>query len=606
MPVNQREIGKRFIVTAFGFFIAAGILALLMRVQLAHPRLEFLSPDLYNQFFTMHGVTMMFLFAIPVMEGMAIYLAPLMIGTRDMALPRLNAFGYYVFLLGGLLLYAGFAVGLAPDVGWFAYPPLAGAEYSPTLRADFYATLIAFIEVAALVAAVELVVTIFKQRAPGMSLNRMPLFVWAILVTAFMIVFAMPAVMVASMMLALDRTVGTHFFAASGAGGPVLWQHLFWFFGHPEVYIIFIPALGMVSSIVGTFARRPLFGYTALVLSLIATGFLGFGLWVHHMFTVGLPQLAMSFFTGASLLIAIPSGVQIFCWIATLWMGKPVIRTPLLFVLGFFFIFTLGGLTGVMVASVPFDQQAHDTFFLVAHFHYVLIGGSVFPLMGGLYFWWPKFTGRMMSEKMGVASFALLFIGFNVTFFPMHELGLIGMPRRVYTYVEGMGWDNLNFIATVGAAVLTLGFAVTLINAIWSWFRGREAGPNPWNGDSLEWATASPPPVYNFRHPPVVRGRWPMWENPQPEDRVTGLRPDRREVLITTVLDARPQGIAVLPGPSIWPFLLALAVCVAFGGFMIHPAFFLVGFFAAFAIVVAWHWPGEEERLPPWKERTRE
>ena len=603
LPVNQTVIGKRFIYTAIAFFLVGGIEAIFMRLQLMRPENQLLGPDLYNQVFTMHGVTMMFLFAIPVMEGLGTFLVPLMIGTRDMAFPRLNAFGYYVYLMGGLLLYAAFLVGLAPDVGWFAYPPLSGPKYSPTLRADVYATLITFIEISALVAAVELVVTIFKQRSPGMTLNRMPLFVWAILVMAFMIIFAMPAVMVGSMMLALDRSVGTHFFAASGSGGPVLWQHLFWFFGHPEVYIIFIPALGIVSSIIATFSRRRIFGYTALVLSLVATGFLGFGLWVHHMFTVGLPQLGLSFFTAASVLIAIPSGVQVFCWIATLWMGRPMWKSPLLFIMGFFFIFVIGGLTGVMVASTPFDQQVHDTFFVVAHFHYVLIGGAVFPLLGGLYYWWPKFTGRLMSEVAGKVSFWLVFVGFNVTFFPMHQLGLQGMPRRVYTYVPGLGWEGLNLLATMGALVLAAGFAVSLGNAIWSLSRGKEAGDNPWDADTLEWSTTSPPAAYNFRHPPVVRGRWPLWDGPV-EARVAGINSLRREILVTRLLDAEPQALAVLPGPSIWPFVLACVVCIAFGGFMFHPVFFLIGFFLAFLVIVAWHWPGEEERLPPWREEN--
>jgi cytochrome c oxidase subunit I+III len=604
-PVNQTVIGRRFVYTAFLFMMLAGIQAVFIRLQLAKPENNFIGPDLYNQIFTMHGITMMFLFAIPVMEGLGTFIIPLMIGTRDMAFPRLNSFGYYVYALGGLLLYVGFLFGLAPDVGWFAYPPLSGPEFSPTLRADFYATLITFIEISALVAAVELIVTIFKQRAPGMTLNRMPLFVWSILVMAVMIIFAMPAVMVGSMMLALDRSVGTHFFAPAEYGGPVMWQHLFWFFGHPEVYIIFIPALGIVSTIIATFSRRRLFGYTALVLSLIATGFIGFGLWVHHMFTVGLPQLGLSFFTAASVLIAIPSGVQIFCWIATLWMGRPIWKTPLWFVMGFFFIFVIGGLTGVMVASTPFDQQVHDTFFVVAHFHYVLIGGSVFPLLGGLYYWWPKFAGRLMSEFAGKISFWLLFIGFNVTFFPMHQLGLQGMPRRVYTYVEGMGWDGLNMLATVGAMVMTLGFAVTFGNAIWSLRRGQKASNNPWDADSLEWLTESPPAPYNFRHLPTVNSRYPLWDG-LPEAKVVGIPSTRREILVTRLLDAEPDARTVLPGPSWWPFLLALTVCVAFGGFMIHPSFFLIGFVLAFLVVAAWQWPRVEERRPPWKEHEQQ
>ncbi len=604
--VNHTNIGRRYVITAFIFFLLAGVLGLLMRTQLMQPEMKLLSPDLYNQIFTMHGITMMFLFAVPVMEGMATYIVPLMIGTRDMSFPRLNAFGYYVYLLGGITLYVALMFGIAPDAGWFNYPPLASQEYSPGMRVDIYAMLITFIEIAALVAAVELVVTIFKQRAPGMSLNRMPLFVWSILVTAFMIIFAMPVVMVASMFLAFDRNVGTHFYEAlSPAGqGPLLWQHLFWFFGHPEVYIIFIPALGMISSIVTTFARRPVYGYTALVLSIVGTGFLGFALWVHHMYTTGLPQLGLSFFTAASALIAIPAGVQIFCWIATLWGGRPQFKTPLLFVLGFFFIFVLGGLTGVMIASVPFDAQVHDTYFIVAHFHYVLIGGAVFPLFGGLYYWFPKFSGRMLSETAGKWSFVLMFVGFNISFFPMHNLGLMGMPRRVYTYIEGLGWNDLNLMATIGAYVLGVGILISLINVIYSALYGRESGPNPWDADTLEWACTSPPPNYNFSPMPAVESLHPMWDMKERGERliVTGVRTDKRQVLTTTLMDARPHALSNLARPSFAPLLLTGAVGLGFIGFLFSINWLILSFFLAFFAIVYWNYPRHDERTPPWKK----
>jgi cytochrome c oxidase subunit I+III len=398
---DHKTIGRRFILTTFVFFLLGGILAVLMRVQLARPENTFVDPDLYNQLFSLHGTTMMFLFAVPVMEAMAIYLVPLAVGTREIAFPRLAAFNYWVFLFGGAMIYVAFVLNTGPENGWFSYVPLAGPEYSPGKRADFWAQMVTFTELSALGVAVQLIVTILKQRAPGMSLNRMPLMVWAILVTSVMTVFAMPAVMLASTFLIMDRLIGTHFYNPAEGGDALLWQHLFWFFGHPEVYIILVPALGFVSSIIATFARRPVFGYTANVLSLIAIGFLSFGLWVHHMFTTGLPQLGASFFTAASMLIAIPSGIQIFCWIATLWDGRLQFRTPLLFVLGFFFMFVLGGLTGVMTASVPLDAQVHDTYFVVAHFHYVLIGGAVFPLFGAIYYWFPKFSGRLLNERAG-------------------------------------------------------------------------------------------------------------------------------------------------------------------------------------------------------------
>src|SRR5437588_1251236 len=449
--VNHAHIGKRFIVTAFVFLVLGGIEAMIMRIQLARPESRLVGPDLYNQGFTMHGSTMMFLFAVPVMEAMGVYLVPLMVGTRNIAFPRLNAFSYWMFAAGGALLWIAFALDMGPDVGWFAYVPLSGPQYAAGKRADIWAQMITFTEVSALAVSVEIVVTVFKQRAPGMSLDRIPLFVWAMLVTAFLVIMAMPAIMVASTSLILDRLVGTHFYNPAEGGDVLLWQHLFWFFGHPEVYIIFLPAVGMVSTVITTFARRPVFGYLALVMALIATGILSFGLWVHHMFVTGLPRLGESFFTASSMAIAVPAGVQIFCWLATLWDGHPVFKTPLLFIIGFIVTFVIGGLTGVMAASVPFDTQIHDTYFVVAHFHYVLIGGAVFPLLGAIYYWLPKITGRMMSERLGIAVAALVFVGFNLTFFPMHILGFEGMPRRTFTYQHDMPWASLNLLASLSA-----------------------------------------------------------------------------------------------------------------------------------------------------------
>ncbi|HEX8180029.1 MAG TPA: cytochrome c oxidase subunit I [Pyrinomonadaceae bacterium] len=587
---EHKVIATRYIVTSFIFFLLGGIEAAVMRLQLARPESRVVGPDLYNQIFTVHGTTMMFLFAVPIMEGMALYLVPLMIGTRNVAFPRMNAYGYFTFLFGGLFLYGGFLLNVGPDTGWFSYVPLAGPAYSPGKRVDIWAQMITFTEIAALVGAVEIIVTVFKQRAVGMSLNRIPLFVWAQTITAFMIIFAMPAVMLASSFLASDRLIDTHFFNPAEGGDALLYQHVFWFFGHPEVYIIFIPALGFVSSIVVAFARRKIFGYTPLVLSLIATAFLGFGLWVHHMFATPLPQLGQSFFTGASMMIAIPSGIQIFCWLATLWGGKIRLKTPLLFVIGFIVIFVLGGLTGVMLASVPLDLQVHDTYFVVAHFHYVLIGGAVFPLFGAFYYWLPKMTGRMLSERAGRWNFWLMFIGFNLVFFPMHQLGLKGMTRRIYTYLPETGWGSLNLVASAGALIMTAGVAVFILNFLWARRRGEVAGDNPWHAEGLEWSTASPPADYNFVYLPTVQGRYALWEAQPDAPVVVGLKTDCREVLVTSVLDAEPGHIYQLPGPSIWPLMLAIATAVPFSFGIFTPKAFAVGAVLAFAAFFGWFW----------------
>jgi cytochrome c oxidase subunit I+III len=589
--IDHHIIGRRFIVTAFIWFALGGVLAALMRLQLARPDNTFLSNDLYNQIFTLHGVTMMFLFAVPVMEAVAIYLIPLMVGSRGLAFPRLTAYAYYMFLFGGIMIYAAFLLNMAPDTGWFTYVPLASPEFAPGKRVDIWAQLVNFTEISAIAVAIELVVTILKQRAPGMAIHRMPLYVWSMLVTAFMIIFAMPAVMVGSLYLALDRLVGTHLFNAAEGGDPLLWQHLFWFFGHPEVYIIFLPALGMISSILTAFCKRQVFGYTAMVLSQVATGFIAFGLWVHHMFATGLPQSGESYFTAASMMIAVPTGIQIFCWIATIWLGRPSFRPPLMFVLGFFGIFIAGGLSGLMVASVPLDLQLHDTFFVVAHLHYVLIGGSVFPLLGALYYWFPKLTGRMLNDKLGHVSFWLAFIGFNVVFFPMHRLGLIGMPRRVYTYLEETGWGPLNAVASFGVVILGLGLLVYFVNVLVSVRQGAPAPADPWNGGTLEWATSSPPPHYNFIHVPVVSGHEPLWHEPEQAPVVTGLSATAKEVLITRTFDAEPDHRYVYPTPTPWPFLAAVATGAMFVGSLFTPWAIVIGLPAAAIMAIGWFWP---------------
>ncbi len=588
--LSHQAIGRRYVVTALIFLFLGGLEALLMRIQLMRPENNFLTPDQYNQIFTVHGSTMMFLFAVPVMQGIGVYLVPLMLGTRDLAFPRLNAYGYYIYVFGGILLYVALFANTGPDAGWFAYTPLSGPDYSPGKRVDIWAQMITFTELSALTTAVALIVTIMRLKAPGMSMNRLPLFCWSMLVQSVMILFAMPAVMVGSGMLILDRTIGTHFFNPAEGGDPLLWQHLFWFFGHPEVYIIFIPALGILSHLIATFTRTEIFGYTAMVLSLIATGFIGFGLWVHHMFAAGLPQLGESFFTAASLMIVIPNGTQIFCWLATMWQRRPRMEIPMWYVLGFFFIFVMGGLTGVMLACVPFDTQVHDTFFVVAHFHYVLIGGAVFPLLGGIVYWYPKVTGRFLNQTVSKITFWLLFFGFNLTFFPMHYLGFMGMPRRVYTYRPETGWGDLNLLITFAAGLLAVGGVLFLGNMILSARKPPHADENPYDAPSFEWATGSPPPSYNFLRPPVCRGRYPLWiSNELPV--ITGVRTNDLEVLVTTVLDAKPDHRYIMPGPSVYPFLLAVTSSVGFVGTIFNMWWGVYAAALSVVPLVLWFWP---------------
>ncbi len=605
--VNHKIVGLRFIVTSFVFLLIGGLLALAARTQLAVPDNSFLSGEAYNQVFTLHGATMMFLFAVPMVEGLAIYLVPTMIGTRDLPFPRLNAFGYWCYLFGGLILYTGFALGSAPDTGWFAYVPLSGPEFSQGLNLDFFLIGVTFVEVGGIIGAIEIIVAILWQRAPGMTLSRMPVFVWASLVMAGMMLFAFPPLIAGTLMLEFDRKLGFQIFEAGAGGDPLLWQHLFWIFGHPEVYLLLIPAVGIISMIVSTFTRRRIVAYRWVVASLVAIGVLSFGLWAHHMFTTGLSMMILSFFAAASFIIAIPSGVLIFSWLATMMVGRPRFEPPMLFLFGFVVIFVLGGITGVMVAAAPFDWQAHDTFFVVAHFHYVLIGGVVFPIFAGLYYYFPKWTGRLPHPGAGRWSFWLMFIGFNVAFFVQHYLGLIGMPRRIYTYPVGLGWEVHNMISTVGSFILALGVLVFTLNLGRSLRYGPPAGENPWDAGTLEWATESPPAPYGFERIPVVASSEPLWE---PADRVD---PDlaraldrlddpdhpRRRVAITSATDAELEGAMTLPTDSWWPLIVAGSLAVALVG-----ALYDNGVVAASSILVtlggtlAWAWEAETEETP--------
>jgi len=615
--VNHRVVGKRYIVTALCFFVVAMGLALTMLVQLSRANQEILPPDIYNQFFTMHGILMMFLFAVPMMEGIGVYLLPLMIGSRDAAYPRLNAFGYWVYLFAGITLLVSLAIGSAPNQGWFSYVPLAGPEFSPGMNVDFYGTAVTFLEIAGLVAAVEIIATMAKLRAPGMTIGRIPVFAYAIFTIAVMIAFAMPPLIIGSLMLELDRVAGTHFYDVAAGGNVLLWQHLFWWFGHPEVYIIVLPAFGIVSTIIPVFSRRRLAAYTPVVLSIFGVGIISFGLWVHHMFAVQLSLLAESFFSAASMAIAIPSGIQVFAWIGTIWAAKKlVLKIPFLWMAGFIPLFVVGGITGVMVASIPFDTQVTDSQFVTAHFHYVLIGGAVFPVMGALYYWWPKITGKMLSDKLGKISFWVAFVGFNVTFFVMHYNGFRGMPRRVATYNDDLGWGSLMLVSAIGAFILVSGFLITLVNLILSRQRPRSAGNDPWGGDSLEWSTTSPPQQYNFLRIPIVRSRTPMWDEKRPVPAQTSaaaataataagtveeeaeeapegytLAGEERETIGSTPLDATPTERVILPAPSLAPFLLAIAATLAFLSPLIHIYLLPIGLALIVPCLVLWFWP---------------
>jgi cytochrome c oxidase subunit I+III len=603
--VQNDKIGTRLLLTGFFFLLLGGSVdSFVMRMQLAVPENSLVSPQLYNELFTNHGTVVMFLVILPIFEGFAILLLPLLLGTREMPFPRLGAFSYYTFLLGGLLYYSSTLFKAVPDAGWFAYTPLSGLEFSPDLALDFWVLGLGVAEVAAIAAGIEIIIGVLKMRAPGMTLSRIPLFAWAVLVMAFMILFAFTTLIIASLLLELDRGFGTQFFNPSRGGSSLLWQHLFWIFGHPEVYIQFVPATGVVSMIVATFARHRIVGYTWQVGALVAIGFLSFSLWAHHMFAVGLPTLVLSFFAAASMVIAVPAGVQFVSWLATIWSGRPVWKTPFLFVVGFLVTFVIGGITGVMVAAPPFDLQAHDSYFVVGHFHYVLIGGVAFPIFAGVYYWFPKFTGRLLDERLGRWNFWLLFAGVNLAFFPMHILGLLGMPRRVYTYEAGLGWEPYNLLSSIGVLVIIAGIAVFIWNVARSYRRGEEAGNNPWGAATLEWATTSPPAEHGWSILPIVRSRHPLWDQDElhrGEERlerfVHGLSqwPLRwRAAVIVGTADARPQEVFRVANPSIWPLVAGCGLVFIFAAELTKLRWGIAaGAAIVTAAVIAWNWPQE-------------
>ena len=596
--VNHSSVGMRFMVTGGIFFLIGGILAMLMRSQLALPDNDLIDAALYNQLFTMHGTVMMFLFAIPVLEGLAIYLIPKMVGARDLLYPRLGAFGYFCYLFGGIIIMVSLFAGVAPDSGWFMYTPLSDSEFSPGRGPDFWLLGITFVEVSAVSAGVELTVSILRSRAPGMTLRRMPIFCWYILVMALMIVFGFPPLILASILLELERAAGMPFFQAAAGGSPLLWQHLFWIFGHPEVYIIFLPAAGIVSAVLPVFAQRPLVGYGWVVFAAVSMGFISFGLWAHHMFAVGIPAAAQAFFSIASMLVAIPTAIQIFAWLATLWSGRIIFALPMLWITGFLVIFVCGGLTGVMLALVPLNWQVHDTHFVVAHMHYVLIGGMLFPLIGGLYYWLPLFSGRMPSRQLGRWGFWLTVVGFNVTFLLMHLTGMLGMPRRVYTYQTGLGWDWLNLLSSIGGFVMAVGVAVVLLDLALHFRFGQRATHNPWKADTLEWAMPVPPYPYNFVTIPEITTRHPLWDDPQlpaeiaeGQHRLAEFHHGRRETIYSSGITASPQAVAHVPSNSWVPLQASVALaalCISLLA-RAYPVAIAVAIIAS-AMLLRWSW----------------
>ncbi|MBI2386741.1 MAG: cytochrome c oxidase subunit I [Elusimicrobia bacterium] len=593
--VNNTEVGLWYTATAFAFLLFGGVLALLIRLQLAVPGNDLLSAEAYNQVFTVHGSVMMFLFAIPIFEAVAIIFLPQMLGARDLPFPRLSAFGYWCYLIGGLFLCGSLFFNAAPAGGWFMYPPLTSA-YQPGIGADIWLLGFSFIEIAAIAAAVELIVGVLKCRPPGMRINLIPLYCWYVLVAAVMVLFAFPPLIAGSLLLELERAFRWPFFDPAGGGDPLLWQHLFWLFGHPEVYIVFLPSIALLAMIVPTFARRPIVGYSWIVLSAVGTGFLSFGLWVHHMFTTGLPGISLGLFSAASEAVAIPTGVQIFCLIATLAAGRAVRSTPMLFTFGGLAVFVVGGLTGVMLALAPFDFQAHDTFFVVGHLHYVLVGGALFPVIAGCYYYYPLIAGRELSERLGRIAFWLMFAGFNAAFLPMHVTGLRGMPRRVFTYPAGMGFDGLNLLSTIGAFVLAAGLAIIA----WDILRPKSQRPlskrNPWDAGTLEWLAENPSQPWGVRSIPEIDGRYPLWDQPdfmRDVDQGRFYLPDaddvRRETIVTTVIDARPVQCLQLGGPTFVTFWAALTI----GGFFVLGTYHRWGAALVSALLgaaVVWHW----------------
>ncbi len=550
--VDHKRIGIMYFLTSFFFFFVGGFEALLIRIQLIKPENAFISAETYSQMFTMHGTTMVFLVAMPMAVAFFNYIVPLQIGARDVAFPRLNALSYWIYLFGGLFINSSFLFGSAPNTSWVGYANLTSLQFTPGRNVEFWLIGLSILGISSILGGVNFITTIINLRAPGMKLMRMPLFTWMTLVTSFLLVTAIPVVAVALILLAFDRFFGANFYEVTAGGDPILWQHLFWLFGHPEVYILILPSFGIISDVIPTFSRKPLFGYPVVVYAGILIGFIGWGVWSHHMFTVGLGPIADSFFVASTMIIAIPTGIKIFNWLATMWGGSLRFPTPMLFAVGVVAIFTVGGLSGVMHASAPVDLQQHDSYFVVAHFHYVLVGGALLGLFSGLYFWFPKVTGKLMSESLGKWHFWTTMVGFNLTFFPMHFAGLFGMPRRTWTYQAELNLDTWNQLSTVGAFIFGISSLLLIWNIIYSLRKGEKASANPWEAATLEWSIPSPPHHYNFPVLPEVRSRDPLWDETE-----------RAEVEAVTL--AEPEEEPVMPSGSIWPMVLAFGILLTWG-----------------------------------------
>ena len=590
--IDHKKIGILYLVAAFGFFLIGGLEALLLRVQLGSPDNTFLSAEAYNQMFTMHGTTMIFLVVMPLSTGFANYLLPLMIGARDVAFPRLNAFGFWTFLAGGLFMYSSFLLGGAPNGGWFGYAPLT--RDMPGYNIDFWVFGLQILGIASLTGAVNLIVTVINMRAPGMSFMRMPVFVWMSLIAQFLLLFAMPVITVALFLLMFDRQFSTNFFNFREGGDPLLWQHLFWLFGHPEVYILILPAMGIVSEVLPVFSRKPLFGYQVMVFSGIAIGFLGWGVWAHHMFATGIGPVALSAFAASTMFIAVPTGVKIFNWLSTMWKGKIAFTTPMLFAVGFVAMFTIGGLSGVTHAVVPSDTQQTDTYYIVAHFHYVLFGGSIFGLFAGGYYWYPKVVGHCLDDRLGKLHFWAMFVGFNLTFAPFHILGLQGQPRRVYTWPSGMGWDLWNLVATIGSFVIAVSILVFIYN-VWVSRKKPPAGGDPWDARTLEWATSSPPPEYNFADIPVVSARDELWHRKYDID--GDGRPARRADADEAVREEEEERHVHLPSPSYWPLFTSLGLPILCYG-MLYKSWVVAALGGVWTLAGLYAWSLEPATAP--------